>query len=110
MAKHIKKVIDEAGGADKIGHNSAERVSGDELKKFMLRYEKLDSDKKSVGEAMQDVIRDLREKGYDAKTFRDTYKIWRKDKDKAAEDQALLETYCGVLGLPLFQRVAGQAA
>ena len=74
-------------------------VAGDHLKSFIERIERLEEEKKALGDDVRDVYSEAKASGFDAKVMRQIVKIRKMDKDELDEQEALLETYLLALGM-----------
>lgn len=88
----------------KIGHNSkkANRVGGvavDQLKSFISRIEKLEEEKKAVGDDIKDVFNEAKGNGYNIKAIREILKIRKQDAQEREEEETVLDTYKRALGM-----------
>ena len=81
----------------KPGSNSG--VIGDELKSFIERIERLEEERKSIGDDVKDVKAEAKGRGYDGKTIGKILKLRKQDKDKRDEEEALLHLYMFALGM-----------
>lgn len=78
-----------------IGHNSAP----DQLRLLIERVERLLEEKKDITDDIRDVMAEAKATGFDTKTMRKVIAIRKMDKDRRAEEEALLDTYLSALGL-----------
>ena len=76
-------------------HNPA----ADELRAFIERYEQLEIEKKTISDAMKEVMAEAKGRGYDVKVLRKVIAIRKRDKDDLAEEEAILEMYKSALGM-----------
>lgn len=76
-------------------HNPA----ADELRAFIERYEQLELEKKTIADAMKEVMAEAKGRGYDVKVLRKVIAIRKRDKDDLAEEEAILEMYKAALGM-----------
>ncbi len=83
-----------------IGHNSGE-VSGARLKSFIERIERLESDKKALGDDIKDVYIELKSAGYEPKIARKLVSERRKESQKRKEEQELLSLYAAAIQFDL---------
>ena len=74
-------------------------VAGDHLKSFIERIERLEEEKKALGDDIRDVYSEAKASGFEAKIMRQIVKIRKMDKDELDEQEALLETYLLALGM-----------
>lgn len=85
-----------------IGHNSgtdAHSVARDQLRAFIERIERLEEEKKTIGDDIRDVYSEAKGTGFDTKILREVIRIRKQDKDERAEQQAILTTYLIALGM-----------
>lgn len=71
-----------------LGHNSGD----DRLRLLIERIERLEEEKKVVGEDIKDVYTEAKAVGYDAKIIREVIRLRKKSKDDLAEWSAVLQT------------------
>jgi uncharacterized protein (UPF0335 family) len=74
-------------------------IAGDHLKSFIERIERLEEEKKALGDDIRDVYSEAKASGFEAKIMRQIVKIRKMDKDDLDEQEALLETYMRALGM-----------
>ena len=74
-------------------------VSADQLRLFIERIERLEEEKKGIGDDVKDVYAEAKANGYDTKTMRSIVRLRRMEKHARDEADALLETYRNALGL-----------
>lgn len=89
-----------------IGHNSPD---GSHLRAFLERIERLEGEKQAIADDIKDVYSEAKGAGYDVKILRKIVSLRKMDADKRAEEEAILETYLGALGM-LKDLPLGQAA
>lgn len=80
-----------------LGHNSAD----DRLRLLIERIERLEQEKKVVGEDIKDVYTEAKAVGYDAKIIREIIRLRKKDDESLQEWSAVLRTYASALGMDL---------
>ena len=74
-------------------------VAGAELRQFVERYERLESEKKDIAEAQKEVMAEAKGRGYDTKVLRKVIALRKRDADDIAEEEAVLEMYKAALGM-----------
>lgn len=79
------------------GHNSAD----DRLRLLIERIERLEEEKKAIGEDIKDVYTEAKAVGYDAKIIREIIRLRKKSEDDLQEWSAVLQTYASALGMDL---------
>lgn len=84
---------------NQIDTDSTYRVTADELRQFIERIERLDSEKKDIAEQQKEVMAEAKGRGYDTKILRKVIALRKRDKDDIAEEEAVLEMYKEALGM-----------
>lgn len=85
--------------ADKAVTEQAYRVTADELRQFVERFERLEAEKKDIADQQKEVMAESKGRGYCTKTIRKIIAMRKRDKDDIAEEQAVLELYVEALGM-----------
>ena len=85
-----------------IGHNG-------HLKAFIERIERVEAERKDLGDDLKEIYKEAVSSGYDAKILRKVIALRRQDAAKLAEQEALIETYLAAIG-DLKDTPLGQAA
>ena len=75
------------------------RVTADELRQFVERFERLEAEKKDIAEQQKEVMAEAKGRGYDTKVMRKVIALRKRDKDDIAEEEAVLEMYKEALGM-----------
>lgn len=75
------------------------RVTANELRQFIERIERLESEKKDIAEQQKEVMAEAKARGYDTKVMRKVIALRKRDKDDIAEEEAILEMYKEALGM-----------
>jgi uncharacterized protein (UPF0335 family) len=76
----------------------------DQLKAFIERIERLESEKADLANDIREVYAESKGNGFDVKAIRTIIKMRKQDADERAEEEAILDTYLQALGmLPLFE-------
>lgn len=81
-----------------IGHNSINTATAQRLLSIIERIERLEEDRKALGEDVKDIYKEAKSAGFDAPTIRMLIKHRAEDAAKREEREALLETYLAALG------------
>src|SRR5258708_10187281 len=74
-------------------------VAGAQLKSLIERIERLEEEKRALGEDIKEVFAEAKGSGFDPKIMRQIIKIRRMDKDDLDEQEALLDVYMRPLGM-----------
>lgn len=83
-----------------IGDNSG--VSGQRIKAFIERVEKLEDDRSLLAQEIKDVYGEAKATGFDPKILKKIVSLRKQSADKRREEQELLELYCSAAQLELF--------
>jgi uncharacterized protein (UPF0335 family) len=78
---------------------SEENIAADELRLLIERIERLEEEKKAIGDDVKDVYAEAKSRGYDTKTMRAIVRLRKMEAHVRQEADALLETYRQALGL-----------
>ena len=81
------------------GPDATYRVTADELRQFVERYERLEAEKKDIADQQKEVMAEAKARGYDTKVLRKVVALRKRDKDDIAEEEAVLEMYKAALGM-----------
>ncbi|MGA3305008.1 MAG: DUF2312 domain-containing protein [Stellaceae bacterium] len=74
-------------------------IAGDRLRSFIERIERLEEEKRALGEDIKEVYAEAKSAGFDPPTLRQIVRIRKMDQDDRDEKQALLDTYMNALGM-----------
>ncbi|MBE3637121.1 DUF2312 domain-containing protein [Mangrovicoccus algicola] len=75
------------------------RVTAAELRQFIERVERLEAEKKDLGEQIKEVMAEAKGRGYDTKVMRKLIALRKRDRDDIAEEEAVLDLYKEALGM-----------
>lgn len=90
---HNKPPADEADVKDVGG------VAGKRLKSFFDRIERLEEEKKGLGDDIKEVYAEAKGVGFDVKTMRKILKLRKMNTDARREQEELLELYKAAVGM-----------
>jgi uncharacterized protein (UPF0335 family) len=76
-----------------------ENVSGQRLKSYLDRIERLEEEKKGLADDIKDIYAEAKGVGFDTKTIRTLVKLRKMDTNKRHEEEELLELYKSAVGL-----------
>ena len=74
-------------------------VTADELRQFIERFERLQTEKQDIADQQKDVMSEAKGRGYDTKVMRKIIALRRRKPDEVAEEQAVLDLYLEALGM-----------
>jgi uncharacterized protein (UPF0335 family) len=78
---------------------SEENIAADELRLLIERIERLEEEKKAIGDDVKDVYAEAKSRGYDTKTMRAIVRLRKMEANDRKEAEAILETYMQALGM-----------
>lgn len=87
------------GNNSTAGVDSSYRVTADELRQFVERYERLEEEKKDISDQQKEVMAEAKGRGYDTKVLRKVITMRKRDPNDIAEEEAVLELYKEALGM-----------
>lgn len=79
--------------------SDAGAVARDQLRAFVERIERLEEEKKTIGDDIKDVYGEAKAMGYDTKVLRKVIAIRKQDQNDRLEQEAILDTYLHALGM-----------
>lgn len=85
--------------SDTTAPDTSYRVTADELRQFIERFERLEAEKKDIADAQKEVMAEAKGRGYDTRVMRKVISLRKRDKDDLAEEEAVLEMYKEALGM-----------
>jgi uncharacterized protein (UPF0335 family) len=84
------------------------RVTADELRQFIERFERLEAEKKDIADQQKEVMAEAKGRGYDTGVMRKIIALRKRDRDDIAEEEAVLEMYKEALGMAAWLERIGQ--
>lgn len=86
------------------GHNA-----GAQIRSIVERIERLEEEKKAIGDDIKDIYAEAKGNGFDVKALRTIIRIRKQDANERAEQEAIVELYMHALGM-LADTPLGKAA
>ena len=74
-------------------------IAGEQLKSLIERIERLEDEKRALGEDIKEVYAEAKGTGFEPKIMRQLIKIRKMDKDEHDEQESLLDLYKRALGM-----------
>ncbi len=74
-------------------------VAADQLRLFIERIERLEEEKKGIGDDIKDVYLEAKATGYDGKIMRQIVRLRKMQPHDRQEMEAILQTYLAALGM-----------
>ena len=75
------------------------RVTGEELRQFVERFERLEIEKKDISDQQREVMVEAKSRGYDTRIMRKIVSLRKRDLEDIAEEEAILSMYKTALGM-----------
>ena len=84
-----------------MNENSGEayRVTADELRQFIERFENLEIEKRNIADQQKEDMAEAKGRGYDTKILRKLVVLRKRDLQDIAEEEAVLDMYKSALGM-----------
>ena len=76
-----------------------DRVTAEELRQFVERYERLEAEKSDIAEGQKEIMAEAKGRGYDVKAIRRIIALRKKTPDQIAEEEAIEAMYRDALGM-----------
>lgn len=73
--------------------------TGQELRQFVERIERLEAEKKDITDAQKEVMAEAKGRGWDVKVIRKLIALRKRDANDVAEEEAVLDMYKSALGM-----------
>jgi uncharacterized protein (UPF0335 family) len=86
-------------GGIAVGLQPTDLISGDRLKSFIERIERLEEEKKALANDIKEVFAEAKGNGVDTRIMRQVIALRRMDKDDLDEQDALIGVYKRALGM-----------
>lgn len=74
-------------------------ATDERLRLLFERIDRLEEEKKGIGDDIKDVYAEMKAVGYDTKIAKAAYRLWKMKPDDRREMEQLLETYKTALGI-----------
>ena len=84
-------------------------MTNNQIKAIVERIEKMEEEKLAITTDISEIYKEAKSNGFDTKVLRKIVALRKKDADKLAEEEAIMETYMAALGM-LADTPLGQAA
>ena len=76
-----------------------DNISADQLRLLIERVERLEEEKKGIGDDIKDVYGEAKAVGFDTKTMKKIVRLRKISRDARMEEEALLDMYKTALGI-----------
>ena len=88
-----------AGNTGVAKEPRATRFAKDQLKAIIERIERLEEERKTIGDDVRDVYLEAKGNGFDVKALRTIVRMRKQDANERQEAETILETYMSALGM-----------
>jgi len=85
--------------SDTAAIDSTYRVTADELRQFIERFERLEMERKDLLDQQKEVLAEAKNRGYDTRVIKKVMAIRRRDPQDVLEEDAVLDLYKEALGM-----------
>ena len=85
--------------ADINGGDNSSTVAANQLRAFIERIERLEEEKKTIGDDIKEVYAEMKGTGFDTKAARTIVRLRKKDRAEREEEEAILDLYLNALGM-----------
>ena len=79
--------------------SSVYKVTADELRQFIERFERLEIEKKDISDQQKEVMVEAKSRGYDTRIMRKIVSLRKRNLEDIAEEEAILSMYKTALGM-----------
>lgn len=80
-------------------HSGNNGIAADQLRAFVERIERLEEEKKVIGDDIKDVYAEAKGTGFDAKILRKIISLRKKQPHEREEEDAIIDLYMHALGM-----------
>ncbi len=84
---------------DDISGDSAQTIAVGKLRAFIERIERLEEEKKTIGDDIKEVFAELKGSGFDSKAVRTIIRLRKQTVHVRQEEQAMIQLYMDALGM-----------
>ena len=74
-------------------------IAGAQLKSLIERIERLEDEKRALGEDIKEVYAEAKGSGFDTRIMRQIIRLRKRDQDELDEEETLLDVYKRALGM-----------
>jgi uncharacterized protein (UPF0335 family) len=85
--------------ADDITEPTSQTVAAGQLRAFIERIERLEEEKKTIGDDIKEVYAEAKGTGFDTKAIRTLIRLRKKDQAEREEEESILDLYKAALGM-----------
>lgn len=82
-----------------VGQEAITAIAVGQLRAFIERIERLEDEKKTVGDDIKEIYAELKGSGFDSKIVRTIIRLRKKEDHERQEEEAMLQLYMDALGM-----------
>lgn len=82
-----------------MGNESVQGIAVAQLRAFIERIERLEEEKKTIGDDIKEVYGEAKGTGFDTKVIKQIIKLRKKEDHVRQEEDAMLQLYMDALGM-----------
>jgi uncharacterized protein (UPF0335 family) len=82
-----------------VAKKKPENVAADRLRSLVERIERLDEERKALGNDIRDIYAEAKSAGFDVKVLRQLIRIRKQEPAEVEEQESLLDVYRHALGM-----------
>lgn len=79
--------------------SESQSVTGERLRAFVERVERLEEEKREVADQIKEVYAEMKGEGFDTKAIRAIVRRRKQDPEAVAEEEAVIDLYLSALGM-----------
>lgn len=82
-----------------ITTEAAQTIAVGQLRSFIERIERLEEEKKTIGDDIKEIYAELKGSGFDSKAVRTIIRLRKKEEHERQEEEAMIQLYKDALGI-----------
>lgn len=86
------------GGTETVATQSLTQTAQEKLRQLVARIEKLEEEKKSIGDDVKESYAEAKAMGFDTKVLRQVIKLRKQDRQEREEQEQVRDLYLHALG------------
>ena len=79
--------------------SEAQTIAVGQLRAFIERIERLEEERKTIGDDIKEIYAELKGAGFDSKVVRTVVRLRKKEDHERQEEEAMLQLYLDALGM-----------
>jgi uncharacterized protein (UPF0335 family) len=95
----LDSATDQAASSDAQGTTQVGGIAGDHLRSLIERIERLEEERKALGNDIKDIYAEAKSAGFDVKVLRQLIRIRKQEPADVEEQETLLDLYKRAIGM-----------